>query len=709
MFLSLFPFHLNRLILLVLFLSFSSGIFASTLEKAVSEKTKQLVIESPENTQDEAEQKAIALEKATKQEHFLMLQKAFEEQRFSSLSPEETKLNGFLLDGYVRAWSILTRSKLGKVGPSLEKEAHDFLKKYQGQYIAERFQTDWLKTIAPQLHEQQQWDKFINYRKNLVWNFDEPEFQCWDLYHSLVNTPSNDKKKLLRLERQTLETLKSSRHASLEVCKKASATLIEKVPSSAYARTVVLIQQGRIDEAKQYLDFLIDKKRLDSQAKSALENSDKWFERNKRSLKSQNKYVALIAAYQLSRNDYEKTAQIAQGINHQLTQKERAAIWGRIGYVAALDHDPKALQWYAKGGKNVCSSPYMAHPDACQEWRVRSALRQAQWQSVRTYIDTMPQHLRQKEAWIYWRGYALRKLEHPKAAKQEFMKLKNIRTFYGKLAAEALGLPTQYRTTGTTTAPQENIAAFANNESFKRAKEFYDLSLLNYGHREWNWGLRNGNAWDLLAAALWAQQNHLWHRMINTSERVAETMPIDHELLYPRPYRALIENYSKVNSIRDDWVYGLIRQESRFISVAQSPVGANGLMQIMPTTAKWIAKNLQDENFDPSTIYEANTNIRLGTAYLRSLLDRLDQNMVLATAGYNAGPNRAKRWRASLTQTVDGAIFIESIPFTETRGYVQNVMANMMEYSQQGSQPLKRLSEVIGTISPKPIDAEETI
>ena len=113
MFLSLFPFHLNRLILLVLFLSFSSGIFASTLEKAVSEKTKQLVIESPENTQDEAEQKAIALEKATKQEHFLMLQKAFEEQRFSSLSPEETKLNGFLLDG----WSILTRSKLGKVGP----------------------------------------------------------------------------------------------------------------------------------------------------------------------------------------------------------------------------------------------------------------------------------------------------------------------------------------------------------------------------------------------------------------------------------------------------------------------------------------------------------------------------------------------------------------------------------------------------------------
>ena len=96
-------------------------------------------------------------------------------------------------------------------------------------------------------------------------------------------------------------------------------------------------------------------------------------------------------------------------------------------------------------------------------------------------------------------------------------------------------------------------------------------------------------------------------------------------------------------------------------------------------------------------------------AYLRSLLDRLDQNMVLATAGYNAGPNRAKRWRASLTQTVDGAIFIESIPFTETRGYVQNVMANMMEYSQQGSQPLKRLSEVIGTISPKPIDAEETI
>lgn len=706
--LSLTPFFFKRIVAPLLLISFGSGVLATQTSVPLG-SSGPTSIESPENTQNESEQTEIALEKAAKQEQFLMLQKAFEEQRFASLSPEQTLLNNFVLDGYVKAWSILTRSKLAKIDPTLEKEAQDFLAKNQNQYVAERFQTDWLKAIAPLLHEQKRWGEFESLRGQLAWNRDEPEFDCWSLYHDLDQTPTNNHARLQKIERQTLETLKSARHARLEVCQKLSRLMIEKIPSSAFARMVVLIQQGRINEAQTYVDFLIEKNRLPKKAKEALSNAPRWYKKNVRSLHRQDKYVALIAAYQLSRSDYPKAVKIAEKLTPRLSAQEKAALWGRIGYVAALDHDPKALIWYDKGGKNVCSGPYMAHSEGCLEWRVRSALRQTQWTKVNAFISQLPKDLKQKEAWIYWRGYALKQLGSPKAAQNEFAKLKNVRTFYGKLAAEQRHVPIVYQTTGATAASQDSIKTWSSNKHFLRATEFYDLGLLHYGHREWNWGIRDASALELLAAAQWAQQKGIWHRMINTSERVAERLPIEHELLYPKPYQALIENYSKINNIRDDWVYGLIRQESRFISIAKSNVGANGLMQIMPATATWIANNLNVENFDPSSIYEANTNIQFGTAYLRTLLDRLDQNMVLATAGYNAGPNRAKQWRASLTKPVEGAIFIETIPFTETRGYVQNVMANMVEYAQTSHQPIKRLSEIIGTISPKPIDAKDTI
>ena len=707
MLLSRIPFLLEHILALLLCMSFSAGVFAGTTHS--SEFSEPSATEVQDNFQDESEQKVLAIEKATKQEQFLMLQKAFSEQRFNSLSPEQTSLDDFILQDYVSAWSILTRAKISKISPSLEQEGQQFLQKHQGQYIAERFRTDWLKLIASQLHEENRWGEFESLRKQLIWNYDEADFQCWQLYHTLTKTNTPNRKQLTNIEQKVLNLLKNPRFSKLEICKKLSRTMIEIIPSSAFARTLVLIQQGQIQEAKEYVLFLIKQRRLQPTALLALEKPHLWYEKFKTKIQHQDKYAALIAAYQLSRNDYQKAAQLTLKLNPRLSKREKNALWGRLGYVAALNHDPKALLWYSKGEKEVCYGPYMAHPEACLEWRIRTALRQSQWEKVVQLINQLPGPLKEKDVWHYWKGYALKQQGFKSSAEKEFQKLTNVRTFYGKLAAEQLKQRIVYRTNGTTVAPKERVDLISKDQSIQRAQAFYELSLLHYGHREWNWGIRNAAPWDLLAAAQWAQQNNLWHRMINTAERVAERMPIDHDLLYPRPYRALIENYAKVNNIRNDWVYGLIRQESRFISMAQSPVGANGLMQIMPATAQWIAQNLQDLDFKPESIYEAETNIRFGTAYLRSLLDRLDQNIILATAGYNAGPNRAKTWRSTLNQPIDGAIFIETIPFTETRSYVQNVLANMVEYSQQGEHPIKSLFDIIGSISPKPIDREENI
>ena len=205
----------------------------------------------------------------------------------------------------------------------------------------------------------------------------------------------------------------------------------------------------------------------------------------------------------------------------------------------------------------------------------------------------------------------------------------------------------------------------------------------------------------LLAASQWGEKHLLLHRAINTAIKVAEHYPVEHELLYPHPFKDQIEKFSEKADIDSNWVYGLIRQESRFIAAAQSHVGANGLMQIMPATAKWIAKELEIEDFEPESIYEINTNIYFGTTYLRSLLNRLDNNMILATAGYNAGPNRASRWQQALPQLTEGAIFVETIPFTETRNYVQNVMANTVEYAHSEGKTIPSFRNWLGNIDPE--------
>ena len=132
-------------------------------------------------------------------------------------------------------------------------------------------------------------------------------------------------------------------------------------------------------------------------------------------------------------------------------------------------------------------------------------------------------------------------------------------------------------------------------------------------------------------------------------------------------------------------------------------------MQIMPTTAQWVANKIDMQDYDAERIYDVETNLHLGTAYLRLLLDRLDENIVLATAGYNAGPHRSFTWRASLAKPVEGAIFVETIPFTETRTYVQNVLANTIEYSQSSGQAIPSLKKILGTIVPKPVTSKDTI
>ena len=202
---------------------------------------------------------------------------------------------------------------------------------------------------------------------------------------------------------------------------------------------------------------------------------------------------------------------------------------------------------------------------------------------------------------------------------------------------------------------------------------------------------------QLLAAAELARRNQLWDRAINTADRTVALH--DYSLRYLSPYRGQFADRSREQGLEEPWVLGLVRQESRFITDARSAVGAQGLMQVMPATGKWVAKRMGMTSYRPAHVAEVDTNIALGTGYLRYVLDQLEASPVLAAAAYNAGPGRARRWKADIP--LEGAIYAESIPFSETRDYVKKVMTNTVYYAALHGGEARSLRDRLGVIPPR--------
>jgi soluble lytic murein transglycosylase len=225
------------------------------------------------------------------------------------------------------------------------------------------------------------------------------------------------------------------------------------------------------------------------------------------------------------------------------------------------------------------------------------------------------------------------------------------------------------------------------------------------GVREWLFTIRGLEDRKLLAAAELARRSEIYDRAINTADRTVRTH--NFALRYPVPFRDVFREYAKTQGLDEAWVLGLVRQESRFIAEARSGAGAAGLMQLMPRTAKYVAAKIGLRSYQPQRVTEVKTNINLGTGYMKMVLEQLG-HPVLASAAYNAGPGRARRWRDA--KPLEGAIYAESIPFSETRDYVKKVMANSVFYAALLEKKLTPLKARLGTISAKasgePVDDE---
>lgn len=332
----------------------------------------------------------------------------------------------------------------------------------------------------------------------------------------------------------------------------------------------------------------------------------------------------------------------------------------------------------------------------------RQSIRFGAWESLIRAIDAMSVTQKQEDRWQYWLARASEQRndkDSKLAAQQIYRKLAQAGDdYHNLLAKDRLGERYNHQPYNEQPSVQD-IQRLNQNIHFRRAFALRDINApANYTNREWNWAVRQAYLQHddglLLAAAKRAHDMGWYDRAIYAADRTSTRHNDTYR--FATPHRSNVTSHSYNAGIDPAWAYGLMRQESRFVTTARSHVGAGGLMQIMPNTAKLVARQM-GETYNPAALSEMNTNIRYGTFYLSMIHGQLSGNAVLATAGYNAGPNRARRWQPDF-QPIAADQYTESIPLLETRDYVKHVMTNATHYGVvlgQGPQSLEKRMSII--------------
>ncbi|MCH9694996.1 MAG: transglycosylase SLT domain-containing protein [Gammaproteobacteria bacterium] len=382
-------------------------------------------------------------------------------------------------------------------------------------------------------------------------------------------------------------------------------------------------------------------------------------------------------------------------------------LWNRLLRTQPFSEKQKLLSaqhialWTARDNLPGAYSRLNALPPAAQNievlrWRARVSLRSANWNNLLVDISLMDPAEKSTEEWRYWRAVALHRSGQVLAAREELELLSGERSYYGFLAADELGK--EYALGDSRLLVNETmIAAIEARPSIVRARELFLVGQDGRGRSEWDAVIRYLSDEEQMQAAILADRWG-WHsRAIATAARLGEYD--DLALRYPLPYQTSFEASSTRASIAPTWAYGIARSESLFMRDIRSSAGAVGLMQLMPATGRDVAKELRLPYSGLTTLTHAETNIRLGTTYLGKMSQRYGGNQVLATAAYNAGPHRVDRWLPE-AGNIDARIWIENIPFNETRKYVKRVLAAQAIFHWRLTGQVRRLSDELLQVRP---------
>jgi soluble lytic murein transglycosylase len=618
----------------------------------------------------------------------LEMRDAYRRNNTTQLTALMPRVRGHALEPLAQYWDA--RARLETATPSDVRRSLD---RMAGTYWEDRLRNDWLLHLG----RQRDWATFSAELPKFRMN-DDRQVQCYGLMLDAVERRSPPEQVAEQVQRLWL----GQRDAD-DGCSTAARALLDSghlKPSAAWQRARLAMETNRPRAAAQAV-ALLDPDWVGTVNAIAADPA-KYLDEKITAIRPRTKELVTLAIIKLAEKDPAAAAQEMERTRWraQLTQEERSWLWGVIGKRSAQKLQPDALSHFGNGQPRFMHTDHLA-------WKTRAGLRAGNWTAVRDAIAAMPEHQQREPVWVYWRARSLQVLKEPDAiaaqaqARELLESIASPRGFYEQLALEDLGRLITVPPAPPPLTAQE-VEAAERNPGLQRALAAIRLGLRSEGVREWNYttnlhtpgGLGER---ELLAAARLACQNELWDRCINTSVRTPQAQ--DHAQRFPMPHQGAVVRRATEIGLDPAYVYGLIRQESRFITDARSHVGASGLMQVMPATASWTARKIGLTGFQPHHINERDTNIAIGTAYLKLALDDFEGSMPLAAAAYNAGPSRPRAWRNG--PVLPAEIWAENIPFEETRDYVKLVLANTTNYAAILTGQPQSLRARLGTVGPR--------
>ena len=614
-------------------------------------------------------------------------------QRLAQLLPQ---LKGHQLEPWGAYWELRARLDLAS-----GQEVQDFITRWAGSYQEDRLRNDWLLLLG----QRRDWTNFAaeigRFRMN-----DDPQVRCYALLvRQLREGPSE------ALVEEVRRLWFAQRDAE-DACTTAARDLLDEGPGRGRAKTPGLgaddvWRKARLAAEYNKLRMAQDAVTLVApaempQVQAALTQPMRYLDGRVIAGSKVRKELVVLALARLAATDPQEAAgRLERKWSVHLSKEERAWAWGAIARQAAQRLSPGALGYYARAGQDAELT------DDMLAWKARAALRATggpQWRLVLEAVAQMAPAMQQDSTWVYWRARALLAsgTEADKAEGSRLLAaLASPRGFYEQLALEDLGQRIALPARPAPLTPAERESA-RRDPGLQRALHAIAIGLRSEGVREWNYTTNLAKPGglperELLAAAQLACEREVWDRCINTSER--SRTEFDVEQRFPLPMRDSVVRRAREIGLDPAAVYGLIRQESRFVMDARSHVGAAGLMQVMPATARWTARKIGLTGFTPDQITDRETNIAIGTGYLKLVLDDFEGSLALAAAAYNAGPSRARNWRNG--PVLDAAIWAENVPFSETRDYVKKVLSNATIYAAVLTGQPQSLRARLGQVGPR--------
>ena len=607
---------------------------------------------------------------------FLKAHKALNEHRFRDYRKLEKQLRDYPLYPYLEFWDM--RGNLQHVS---NEDIAAFIERYQGDSVSARMRQSWLYQLA----RQQDWKTFLE-----VYTGNQPvTLQCYRLQAQI----KTGQKQGLADAALKLWLVGKSQVKNCDPVFKYLEDNKLITDELRWQRIRLAMQSGNPSLARYLAKPLPEEDRAWVELwREARQQPAKTLDSPE--LKKDSAHAREIILYSVRRISqsnadlaFKKWAQLKP--RYAFTAAETGELEKNMALSASWQRNPRAHEW-------MVAVPDAAVDAKLREWRIRAAVSDGNWPAVVTHTSNLAPEEAQREEWRYWRAHALEQTGDHGRALDDFSRLARERDYHGFLAADFMNWPYEMSNRPIEYDPA-SLEALSKQAGFIRARELYKAELFIDARREWYWITRNLSPDELKLAAVLAEQWG-WHdRAILT---VAQSKDYnDLNLRFPVNYQSEVRKISRQYQLEPAHVYAVIRQESAFNKDARSHAGALGLMQLMPKTGRVTAKKHNIPLASTSLLYQPDKNISIGSAYLKQVMEAYDDNIVLASAAYNAGPHRVKRWLPE-DKEKPATQWIAMVPFNETRNYIQRILAYIAIYDWRLEQPATPINKHMPIIRP---------